>query len=115
VKKAQRGDLVVVHRTQSITFTDRVERRDEFRVGRVTNITRDGAVKKWAPVGFGETPVEVDRVRDTVRVAGQRTVDVDAALDAARAHHYDGHPEHPKPFDSLEEVRELLAPFRKEV
>jgi hypothetical protein len=115
--RAARGDLIVVERTTSVTFhapTFRTERRVEYVVGRVTNITRDGLVKKYAPVGLGEAPVEL-RTGDRTRIAAKASIDVDGALDAARAHHYDGHPNHPKPFDSLEEVRALLAPFRKEV
>jgi hypothetical protein len=113
---AKRGDLIVVEITERNFYIGQESTtRQRFEVGRVTNITRDGTVKKWARVGLSETPCELSRTVGLVRwyIADQQTTDVEKALDIARAHHYDGHPNHARPFDSFEEVREALKPARR--
>lgn len=108
--KARRGDLAVLE----------VESRDGGRistwydVAKVTSVTRDGLVKTILDAWGTIAPVERRVGLRAVHVLSAQRIDVDAALRAAAEHHWPGHPDQPMPFDTLDDVRNTLRPFKKE-
>lgn len=123
--KAKRGDLVALVITSTYARTSGpVQSSTRVLVHMVTSITREGAVKATRPLhgsdlGRGEQygpekPSPIDRVLGLRQryVIGADQVHIPSAIAAVLAHHYPGHPGQLQPFDSLEELRELLAPFR---
>lgn len=112
---ARKGDLVVVEQRTSTYFTGRgTVFATEFNVGVVASATREGTVKTWRHLGYGEDllstgaqPIRYDKCY----VLPKSRIDVDAALVAAKLHCWPGHPTQPKAFDSIEDVRECLRPL----
>ena len=110
--KASRGDLVVIERRNRGDVNgqgsyDRVE----YEAGVVTSITREGAIKAFRTRYSDTQPI--DRIVGFVRsyIVEKGVVDVDAAVAAAWANPWhNGDPG--KPFDSLDEVKACVAPFK---
>lgn len=122
---ARKGDLILVetvHRDYVIGQGARVS--TEYQFGVVASATRDGMVKTWAAVGWGDDLVSTDfRGRwvgqDIARAARywvvpKADVDVDGVLAAAKAHHWPGTPGQPKEYDSLDEARAVAKQHRRE-
>lgn len=110
---ARRGDIVIVQTTRrAIVLGKGAMDYDRFHVGVVTNITRDGAVRKWREVGT-ETVHPIDRAIGYVQhwVVSKPRVRVDDVLRAAAEHTWPGHPNQPRPFDSPDEIKALLRQF----
>lgn len=115
--EARKGDLVLVERTQrTYVIGQPTEERTTYHFGVVHSATRDGQVKTWSSLGYGDQLVsEYGQKLSTgerTYVLPQAEIDVTAALTAAKAHHWPGHPGQPMPFDSLEEARDTVRPFR---
>jgi len=115
--KASRGDaIVIVIVSQESNYVTGAARTTSTRVelGIVTNITRDGLVKKFRAAAYQDSS---PRTLDTV-IGFQRTLviptsqistqDVEAV---ARNHHFDGHPGQAKPFSSVDEAKAALKPY----
>lgn len=109
--KAQRGWWLAVEYVQRDFYIGRpMDERTRVELMEVTSCTRDGFVKeckdargynvgsKWIGGRVLTIPPEMVPSADVRRVALE--------------HHYDGHPNQPKPFDSLEELRDALRPYR---
>lgn len=109
---ARRGDLVaVVTVDRMVVIGQPATTRTRVEVGTVTNITRDGAVRKYRPV-WSDHPVDLSRSRhECLYVLAADRIDVPAALDVARAHCWPGHPDQPMPFESVDELRDALRPL----
>lgn len=120
--QAKRGDLVVVQ-THHRDYVLRGESReyDEFTVGVVTSVTRDGQVRMFRRAGNfdqgkdwrgqpdrGEELRPGSFVRALVMPATK--IAVNAALAVAACHVWDGHESQARAYDSLEEVRAALRP-----
>jgi hypothetical protein len=111
---AKRGDIAVIvterrdcHIGKSSTI------RTEVEVTEVTSVTREGAVKAVRFARRGAPSIPVARLMPhTTYVVPRAEFDVASALDAARAHHWPNHPDQPKHFDSLDEVRGMLIAHR---
>lgn len=111
-QKARRGDLVVVHTLHRYYVIGQGQQsHDEFTVGVVTNITRDGAVKAYRPAGFSEPlPLAyLGRALQQMYLVPQSRIDVPAALKAAEAHTWPGN-DYPRYYDTLDEVKDALRP-----
>ena len=110
--KARRGDLVVIERkTSYVTTSDGWHESTEYDVGIVTSITRDGLVKACKTRYADSVPM--DHIHGYLRsfIVPQSEIDVVSAVEAARANEWSsGHTG--KPFDSLDEVRDVLRPFK---
>jgi hypothetical protein len=112
--KARRGDLAIV-RTQHHDYIigEGPSAHDEFTVGVVTNITRDGAVKAYRPVGY-DNPVQIaylGRQLVMTYLIPQGRIDVTAALDTAAKRTWTGiSGDTPKYYDTLDEVKAALRP-----
>ena len=111
---ARRGMVCVHVKHQRDWFIGEPNREhDDVVVGIVTGITREGLVRRFKVPSYEDSWNE----RDLRRCGGQVLVcpDVDpaGAEQAARAHHWPKHPESPRPFASVAEVREALRPHRK--
>lgn len=108
--KAKRGDWLAVVRTERTFYIGRpTEERERVDLVRVTSCTRDGYVKECEDVaGYKNGAWASARVL----VIPPTMVAPDDVLRVGREHHYDGHPNQPRPFDSLEELRDALRPFR---
>ena len=113
---ARKGDLIVVE-CVSHSYAVKGPRtvNTTYRVGVVASATRDGQVKTWQANGYGDQllsgypqPIRYDHNWTT----SAKEIDVDGALGAAKAHHWEGHPGQPQDFDTLEEVRVALRPFK---
>ena len=117
--KARKGDLVLIERTErSYVIGQPSTERTTYEFGVVHSATRDGVVKTWSSLGYGDELVSSYGRQMTHRerayVMPKSDIDVAAVLGAAKAHHWPGHPGQPMPFDSVEEARELARPFRLE-
>lgn len=118
--KANRGDLVVIHvRSRTYMLCGESSERDEFTVGTVTSVTRDGLVKAYRPAGDLATTDHMGRAyrgRDLPLVGFQHVwimsaarVDAAGAMVTAACHVWPGH-EQIMAYGSLDEVREALRP-----
>lgn len=115
---ATRGMVLVHHEHSSYWVNDEPGKghsveSDDFTIGVVTSVTREGIVKRFRTAGWGtDRPGPADKqFRGKVYMAPG--IDPEAALEAAKAHTWPGHPEQPMPFRSLEEVRAVLRPVRE--
>jgi len=108
---AKRGTWLAVESTERTFYIGRpTEERTRVDLFEVTSCTRDGYVKdckdargyavgaRWSSGRALTIPHEMVASEDVRRVA--------------LAHHYDGHPDQPRPFDSLDELRDALRPYR---
>jgi len=124
--QAKRGDLVVVH-TQSRDWVNDAPGRghtqvsEQFAMGVVTSVTRDGQVKLWREAGELDGQRDhlgrPDRGRALPAVGFQKAwimsaaqIDVPGALASAAVHTWDGHPTRVKAFGSLDEARAAVRP-----
>jgi hypothetical protein len=113
---AKRGDLavIIIERQDYYIGQASPPARTEVTIHEVTSVTRDGAVKAVRGTWPGSSPVPVERLARGARILtmSKTAIDVPAALDVARAHHWAGHPGQPRPFDSLAAVRAALQACR---
>lgn len=110
--RARRGDLVIVHTVhRDFIIGEGPKSHDEFTIGVVTNINRDGAVKAYRPVGTDRPLplVYLARSLQNVYLLPKDRVDVEAAMATAAAHTWPGH-DYPRYYDTLGEVRDALRP-----
>jgi hypothetical protein len=119
---ARRGDLVVIHvHHRDYILGSGVREHDDFEVGQVTSVTRDGRVRLYRPAGHFAG--DLDGLGRPSRGHGlpssgfQRAlimraarVDVQGALATAGCHVWPGHEDHNRAYGSLEEVRAALRP-----
>jgi len=119
-KAAKRGDLVVIH-VRSTSWSAKYDRteQDEYTVGVVTSVTRDGQVKRYRRCDDLRTtdylgrPFRGEEMPRTgyqgryIMPADQ--IDVAGALVTAACHVWQGH-ETTQAYGSLDEVREALRP-----
>lgn len=117
--KARKGDLVLVERTErSYVIGQPSTERTTYEFGVVHSATRDGVVKTWSNIGYGDELVSVYgrplTRAETTYVMPKSDINVTATLEAAKAHHWPGHPGQPMPFDSIDEAKDLARPFRLE-
>jgi hypothetical protein len=113
------GDLVVVRR-----IGDGTVRMTGVLIcwyaGRVTKVDREGYVREFEYPAIGG--LQKQTIGDGrgwgggldpkgTYVESFRHVNMDALLEAVRAHSYPGHPNQPMPFDTLEEVVALCRQF----
>jgi hypothetical protein len=94
--------------------------RTTYEFGMVASATRDGVLKSWFRIGYGDQIVSeyqsiLTREERAAYVLSQSEIDVSAVLTAAKSHHWPDHPGQPMPFDSVEEAREIARPFRIKV
>ena len=113
--KAKRGDSVAIIAEKSCyaSGTGRTV-RTEIELGTVTSITRDGAVKAYRSAGWSSsTSLLIERVVGfkQLLVIPAGMVDPADVLTVAKAHHWDGHPNQPKHWESVEELRAALRPY----
>lgn len=120
---AKAGDLVVIRRVGDGSGSMRTVPLTRWYVGRATKV-KEGWVREFEyPAIGGWARQEVDSLvwgsrgvgldpANGIFVLKAGRVDVDAVLDAVRRHSYDGHPNQPRPFDELDEARELIERFR---
>jgi hypothetical protein len=108
---AKRGDLVLVVEDRRDVFIGQEAREYVAAVvGVVASIDRLGFVKRYLST-WGGAPCAMP-VRARALVVSKADIDVTAAFEAARAHTWPGHTQ-PKPFDSIDEAREFLRPFKR--
>lgn len=123
--KARKGDLILVELTTRNHWSLSAvrEARDlgrelpdtvtTYQFGIVASATRDGQAKTWSPIGFGDAlicsgPGRELGVNQRRWVLSAKDVDVTAALTSAKAHHWPGHPDHPRAFDSYRDATRAL-------
>lgn len=122
--KTRRGDLVLIERTErtygiGVPSTERIT----YSFGVVASATRDGVMKSWYSVAYGDgdqSPVSeyqqvLTRNERAAYVVPKASIDVMAVMWAAKAHHWPDHPGQPMPFDSVDVAREIARPHRKQV
>lgn len=126
--KARKGDLILVKKISSISYSVAAvaEARDagralptasaDFWFGIVASATRDGLVKTWTRINWGET-LDMTGHAEKIGNCGHWTlpakvVDVTAVLTAAQAHHWPGHPGQPQAFASYDEAVETTRAHR---
>jgi hypothetical protein len=108
---ARRGDLVVVHEhVRDYVIGQGASEYDRYEVGVVTSVTRDGLVKRYTGTWGSEVTI---RGHVRCQLVPRAAVDVAGAFAAAKAHTWPGHPTQPKAYESLEEVRAAVRPFRR--
>jgi hypothetical protein len=123
---AKRGDLVVFHiRSSSWSLSSGPMRTeaDDFTVGTVTSVTRDGLVKLYRPAGdltvsdHRGRPYRGHGLPPTGLVAWwvvpASKIDVAGAMVTAATHVYP-RGETPRPYGSVDEVRAALKPHLRE-
>lgn len=116
ITRARRGDAVVIqqHRV-TYMISQPSQEHDDFEVGIVTGISRDGMVRKWRSAWYGAdgAGVAIPERRSGLWLLPAAEFDVTAVIEAARAHCWPGHPDQPMPFASLGEVRKAMRPCRR--
>jgi hypothetical protein len=118
--KARKGDLILVERVTrnhysvaayaeakaaGRTLLD-VETTYEFGV--VTSATREGDVKSWQAVGWGDELLgSAQPIRNSRRwVMPAKNIDVERLIAWVKsAHHYPDHPGQPMPFSTFDEAK----------
>ena len=109
---AKRGDLCLIVEDRRDVFIGQEAREYVAAVvGVVAGIDRLGYVKRYSSTWGGVCAIPA---RARALVVSKAAIDVTAAFEAAKAHTWPGHTT-PKPFDSIDEAREFLRPFRKNV
>jgi hypothetical protein len=116
-RRTRRGDLAVIERT-TVTHsrTSRTE-RTEYTVMVVCSVTRDGRTKAVRDDRYPDDghnipyPQPLDRMTDlrSILIVPKDSIDTEAALATVRAHTYPDSTT-PRPYDTLDEVREALRP-----
>lgn len=115
-QKAERGDLVVHEKTTSTSYQGGrpTERKQQFEVGRVTKVDRQGRVTEYQPARGG-APVKVDQSKptsDRYHLLSKRAIHVDQAMETARENPWPTSDRKGKPYDSIKEVQDALRPHR---
>lgn len=116
---ARKGDLALIER-QAVTYstTEGRQVRTEYVFAVVASATREGVVKTYTQAGsdcaqsMGRFYVERCFV-ERCFVMPAADIDVAAVIEAAKAHHWPGHPGQPMAFESIEVAREIARPFKK--
>jgi hypothetical protein len=108
----KRGDVAVVSEERSTyVLGSGASARTEVRLYLVTSVTRDGRVKAVRALD-SEAAHPVERLfgHPTVKTFPAEDVDLGALLAEAGAHKWPGHKDSSllKPYDSVDEVRELV-------
>lgn len=115
--RARRGDLAVLVCTRrDFVIGQGTTERTAADVVQVTSVTRQGLVKAVRSCWTDSCSVPLERWSfpgPEVYLVSQDRIDVVAAMELARQHSWPGHPNQPMPFESLEAVRQALAPLRK--
>jgi len=114
---ARKGDLVLVETVErSYRIGAPSTETTSYSFGLVHSATRDGVVKKWSGVGYGDELVSDVGVKlrpgQRIWVLPKTEIDVAAVLQAAKTHHWPGHPGQPMPFESLDEARDVARPHQ---
>jgi hypothetical protein len=112
--KATRGDLVVLVRTvRNYSLIDGDLSRTEVDVAEVTSVTRDGKVKA-ARLLDSDLPLAIERYTGVVQtfLVPADSIDKDAAIAKVREHVWKPGTRLIQPYTSVDEVREVLRPFR---
>lgn len=113
--RTRRGDLAVIERVRvDHARTGRTE-TTEFAVMLVSNLTRDGRVKavkdiRWSDDSYAQ-PLDRMLGFQRVHIVSKDDIDVAAAIATVRTHTYPNSTT-PRDYDSLNAVREALAPHR---
>ena len=124
--QARRGDLVVIYLRTSDWSTGKPRGRDEYHLGRVTSVTREGSARRYQPAGTLPGAADYrgrpDPGRDVrgapgfqrVYVVSADDVDVDGALATAACHTWPGHEATGRAYPALGEVHAAIMPHRKD-
>lgn len=123
----RKGDLILVETVSRDSYSSAARReakeagrelvteRTEYTYGVVASATRDGAVKTYRAVGYGEELVSTYArplsAGNRCWTMSAKEIDVMGVMGAAKAHHWDGHPNQPKPFSSLADAQAAARPF----
>lgn len=119
--RARRGDLIIVELRPSYTvIADGVSHREEsteYRLMRVTNLTRDGSIRmvrdeRWTDQGAPQKFEGMLHRTGPYWLLPAADWDVEAAQRIAREHTYPKSTT-PRCFPSLESARAALAPARR--
>lgn len=109
---ARRGDLVAVT-TTSLDYSAGkhvVTPESKTMVYEVTSVSRDGRVTAVRDLESGTTQKIKNMGNITTTMITPEQVDIPRAKELIAAHTYEGHPNQRKPFDSLQELAQILAP-----
>lgn len=114
---AKRGDLIVIqthHRDYVIGAGGGAREYDYFQVGVVTNITRNGTVKKWREARDSHA-YELDNTVGLVAywVQSQAEIDVVAAVETAAANPWPHNGMPGMPYGALEDVKAAMKQHRR--
>jgi hypothetical protein len=113
---ARRGDIAVIESTRHDYVQGKGSTvRYDVEITLVTSVTKTGFVKEVRDAWGSLRKVTPNRLDTLVRVLPASQVDPGDAMKVAKDHHWPGHPDQPRPFGSLEEVRQALTPHRKDV
>jgi hypothetical protein len=104
---AHRGDLAVIVANHPDLGYQTVE------ITEVTSITRDGLVKAIRDTWDTTRPLARVLGVEQVLVVPKTEVDAAAVMKAAKAHTWPDHPNQPRHYESLDEVRALMAEHRQ--
>lgn len=110
---AKRGDLAIIEsRHTYYVIGQGTTVHNEFTVCEVTSIKRDGSVRAVRSVNLGESTIDLARWTGYQRIylVSKARINVADALAAARRNTWPGHSDHPKCYDTLNEVKEALRP-----
>lgn len=111
--KAKRGDLVVIKSLHNYSVLGEGTRyRIKYTVCVVLNVSRAGEVKTVHSTCAPEYPIEIKRWIGHGRtyVIPATQIDVAGALETAKNHTWPGHPDKPKYYNTLDEVKVALRP-----
>lgn len=87
--------------------------RPEYEIVEVTSVSRDGWINRYRNCWGNEVAFNWARAAYAGYSILVPDVDTEQARAVATAHHWPGHPNQPKPYETLEEVKAALQPLRR--
>jgi hypothetical protein len=113
----RRGDGVLLQKATSTQYVDRrAEQRTEIVLAVVTSVTRDGQIKQVRPQGYnqGVPPSRLGFSTMGALHLPQDRWDIEAVMQYCEARPWPHDPTYKgKQFDSVDEAREELRPFKR--
>jgi hypothetical protein len=110
--RARRGIIAIAATTTLVPkLRGPVEYDHRYEIVTVTSVSRGGWVLRYRTAWGSEIDLRRFKLGNRPTIILASDVDTTAAEAVAKAHHWPGHPGQPQAFESLEAVREALAPL----
>lgn len=113
IGEADRGDGIVVERGHRTSFQSRSETRTNYIAGIVTKTDRSHFPKEYREFGPIGSTLKIERGGDRFQIIPKDGYDLGVLEREYMATHYEGHPNQPRGWDSLDDAREAVRKSRR--